>query len=107
MHMLTGCLCCQAPMLYCGEQIGSASEPKVDIAVDPLDGTSLVAQGRDGAISVIAMAERGALFDPGPCMCGPQSHLSCTCRRAVLISMCMLTADCLRSPCSCKGVFRV
>ena len=59
----------QAPMLYCGEHIGSANEPKVDIAVDPLDGTSLVAQGRDGAISVIAMAERGALFDPGPCMC--------------------------------------
>ncbi len=56
-------------MLYCGENIGSADEPKVDIAVDPLDGTSLVAQGRDGAISVIAMAERGALFDPGPCMC--------------------------------------
>ena len=60
----------QAPMLYCGENIGSADEPKVDIAVDPLDGTSLVAQGRDGAISVIAMAERGALFDPGPCMYG-------------------------------------
>ena len=58
-------------MLYCGEHIGTAPEPKVDIAVDPLDGTSLVAQGRDGAISVIAMAERGALFDPGPCMCGP------------------------------------
>ncbi len=55
-------------MLYCGEHIGTSSEPKVDIAVDPLDGTSLVAQGRDGAISVIAMAERGALFDPGPCM---------------------------------------
>ena len=58
-------------MLYCGEHIGTAPEPKVDIAVDPLDGTSLVAQGRDGAISVIAMAERGALFDPGPCMYGP------------------------------------
>jgi len=58
----------EAPMLYCGEQIGTATEPEVDIAVDPLDGTSLVAAGRDGAVSVIAMAERGALFDPGPCM---------------------------------------
>nr|QKY14893.1 fructose 1,6-bisphosphatase Ii (FBP) [Polytomella parva] len=59
----------EAPMLYCGEQIGDGSlQPKVDIAVDPLDGTTLTAQGRNGAISVIAVAERGALFDPGPCM---------------------------------------
>ncbi|KAK9903928.1 hypothetical protein WJX75_000717 [Coccomyxa subellipsoidea] len=58
----------EAPMLYCGEQIGTGQEPMVDIAVDPLDGTTLVSQGRNGAISVIAMAERGALFDPGPCM---------------------------------------
>ena len=55
-------------MLYCGEQIGTSAEPKVDIAVDPLDGTSLVAAGREGAVAVIAMAERGSLFDPGPCM---------------------------------------
>lgn len=55
-------------MLYCGERIGCASEPEVDIAVDPLDGTTLVSQGRNGAIAVIAVAERGALFDPGPCM---------------------------------------
>ncbi|GFR50410.1 hypothetical protein Agub_g12627 [Astrephomene gubernaculifera] len=59
----------EAPMLYCGERIGDGSLfPKVDIAVDPLDGTTLTAQGRSGAISVIAVAERGALFDPGPCM---------------------------------------
>lgn len=58
----------EAPMLYCGEQIGMASEPKCDIAVDPLDGTTLVSQGRNGAIAVIAVAERGSLFDPGPCM---------------------------------------
>lgn len=59
----------EAPMLYRGEQIGNGSlGPQVDIAVDPLDGTTLTAQGRNGAISVIAVAERGALFDPGPCM---------------------------------------
>lgn len=58
-----------APMLYCGEKIGDERFfPKVDIAVDPLDGTSLTAKGMNGAVSVIAMAERGALFDPGPCM---------------------------------------
>jgi fructose-1,6-bisphosphatase II len=58
----------EAPMLYCGEQIGATEEPKMDIAVDPLDGTTSVAMGRNGAVSVIALAERGALFDPGPCM---------------------------------------
>eukprot|EP01024_Parvocaulis_polyphysoides_P049546 TRINITY_DN48102_c0_g1_i2.p1 TRINITY_DN48102_c0_g1~~TRINITY_DN48102_c0_g1_i2.p1 ORF type:complete len:371 (+),score=59.16 TRINITY_DN48102_c0_g1_i2:36-1115(+) len=58
----------EAPMLYRGEQLGSGTSPELDIAVDPLDGTTLVAQGRDGAISVIALAEKGALFNPGPCM---------------------------------------
>uniref|UniRef100_A0A7S0RNY2 Fructose-bisphosphatase n=1 Tax=Chlamydomonas leiostraca TaxID=1034604 RepID=A0A7S0RNY2_9CHLO len=60
----------EAPMLYCGERIGdgSTNAPAVDIAVDPLDGTTLTAQGRNGAISVIAVAKRGSLFDPGPCM---------------------------------------
>lgn len=56
----------QAPMLYCGEAIGDGSPPAVDIAVDPLDGTTLTAQGRNGALSVIALAERGAMFNPGP-----------------------------------------
>lgn len=57
----------EAPMLYVGERVGDGSEPCVDIAVDPLDGTTLIAQGRNGAVSVIAVAERGGLFDPGPC----------------------------------------
>lgn len=58
-----------APMLYCGERVGDSSAPhalSVDVAVDPLDGTSLVAGGRGGAVAVIAVAERGAMFDPGP-----------------------------------------
>lgn len=58
----------EAPMLYCGERLGDGRAPHVDIAVDPLDGTTLTAQGRNGAVAVIAVAERGALFDPGPCM---------------------------------------
>jgi hypothetical protein len=45
------------PRSYCGEHIGDGSPPAVDIAVDPLDGTTLTAQGRSGAISVIALAE--------------------------------------------------
>eukprot|EP00210_Caulerpa_lentillifera_P007915 g7556.t1 len=58
----------EAPMLFCGERIGDGNPPYVEIAVDPLDGTTLTAQGRNGAVSVIALAEKGALLDPGPCM---------------------------------------
>jgi fructose-1,6-bisphosphatase II len=57
----------EAPMLYNGEQIGDGSPPRVDIAVDPLEGTRLTALGMPSALAVIALAERGAMFDPGPC----------------------------------------
>jgi fructose-1,6-bisphosphatase II len=56
----------EAPMLYNGEQIGDGSPPQVDIAVDPLEGTRLTALGMPNAIAVIALAERGAMFNPGP-----------------------------------------
>jgi fructose-1,6-bisphosphatase II len=55
-----------APMLYNGEHVGDGSEPQVDVAVDPIDGTTLTAQGKTNALAVIAVAERGAMFDPGP-----------------------------------------
>src|SRR5687768_9344991 len=58
----------EAPMLFNGEHIGDGAEPKVDIAVDPIDGTTLTSLGRPNAISVIALAERGAMFNPGPCV---------------------------------------
>ncbi len=58
----------EAPMLYNGEQIGDGTPPEVDIAVDPLEGTRLTALGMPSAIAVIALAERGAMFDPGPCV---------------------------------------
>ncbi len=57
----------EAPMLYNGEQIG-AGGPPCDIAVDPIDGTTLTALGRPNAIAVIALSERGTMFDPGPCV---------------------------------------
>ncbi len=57
----------EAPMLYNGERIGDGSLPAVDVAVDPIDGTRPTAFGRGGALSVIAIAERGTMFDPGPC----------------------------------------
>jgi fructose-1,6-bisphosphatase II len=56
----------EAPMLYNGERIGNGQPPEVDIAVDPVDGTSLTAKGRNGALAVIALSERGTMFDPGP-----------------------------------------
>jgi len=51
----------EAPMLYNGERIGDGSPPEVDIAVDPIDGTTLLAKGLPGAISVIALSPRGAM----------------------------------------------
>jgi fructose-1,6-bisphosphatase II len=55
-------------MLYNGEQIGDGSPPRVDIAVDPLEGTRLTALGEPSALAVIALSERGTMFDPGPCV---------------------------------------
>jgi fructose-1,6-bisphosphatase II len=54
-------------MLFNGEQIGGGG-PACDIAVDPIDGTTLTALGRPNAIAVIAISERGTMFDPGPCV---------------------------------------
>jgi fructose-1,6-bisphosphatase II len=58
----------EAPMLYNGEQVGDSSDPQVDVAVDPIDGTTLTAEGKTNALSVIAVSERGTMFDPGPCV---------------------------------------
>lgn len=54
----------EAPMLFNGEKVGTGEGPEMDIAVDPVDGTRLMAEGRPNAISVIAATERGAMFDP-------------------------------------------
>ena len=58
----------EAPMLFNGEEVGDGTPPEVDIAVDPIDGTTLTSLGRGNAISVIAVSERGTMFDPGPCV---------------------------------------
>src|SRR5437764_1263907 len=52
----------EAPMLYFGEEIGNGLEPEVDVAVDPIDGTEFTANGLPGAMSVVALAERGSMF---------------------------------------------
>jgi fructose-1,6-bisphosphatase II len=58
----------EAPMLYNGEHVGDGSGPPVDVAVDPLEGTTLAARGMPNALAVVAIAEKGAMFDPGPCV---------------------------------------
>ena len=58
----------EAPMLHNGERVGDGNPPEVDIAVDPLEGTRLAADGRPNALAVIALSERGTMFDPGPCV---------------------------------------
>jgi fructose-1,6-bisphosphatase II len=57
-----------APMLYNGEEIGNGQDPQVDIAVDPVDGTTLTAKAQPNAIAVVALSDRGTMFDPGPCV---------------------------------------
>ena len=57
-----------APMLYIGERIGNGSDLKVDIAVDPIDGTTLVVRGLPGAISVVALASQGTMHCPMQCV---------------------------------------
>jgi fructose-1,6-bisphosphatase II len=53
-----------APMLYNGEQVGNGDGPDCDVAVDPIDGTTLMAKGMPNALAVLAVTERGAMFDP-------------------------------------------
>ncbi len=58
----------EAPMLHNGEHVGDGTPPEVDIAVDPLEGTTLTAKGLPNALAVIALSARGTMFDPGPCV---------------------------------------
>ena len=55
-----------APMLYNGERTGNGSGPMVDVAVDPVEGTNLLAKGLPNSIAVVAVAPRGTMFNPGP-----------------------------------------
>ncbi len=58
----------EAPMLFNGEQVGDGGAPQCDVAVDPIDGTTLTALGRGNALAVIAVSDRGTMFNPGPCV---------------------------------------
>src|SRR6266516_90607 len=54
----------EAPMLYIGERIGNGQEPKVDVAVDPVDGTTLLSKGLPNAVAVVALANQGTMYYP-------------------------------------------
>jgi fructose-1,6-bisphosphatase II len=56
----------EAPMLFNGERVGNGNPPLVDVAVDPVDGTTLTSKGQSNALAVLAVADRGSMFDPGP-----------------------------------------
>src|SRR5215467_3047986 len=56
----------EAPMLYIGEGVGNGNPPKVDVAVDPVEGTRLLALGIPGALAVVAIAERGSMYSAPP-----------------------------------------
>jgi fructose-1,6-bisphosphatase II len=76
----------EAPMLYNGEAIGDGSPPQCDIAVDPIDGTTLTSLGRGNALAVIAMSERGTMFNPGPCVYMEKIAVGPECRGAIDIA---------------------
>lgn len=92
----------EAPMLYNGEVVGDGGNPLVDIAVDPVEGTTLTAMGRGGATSIIAVSEQGTMLDPGPCVymekiaVGPEA--------AGVIDMHASVADNLRAVARAKGI---
>jgi fructose-1,6-bisphosphatase II len=73
----------EAPMLFNGEEVGDRLGPPVDIAVDPVDGTTLTALGRGNAIAVIAVSERDSMFNPGPCVYMDKIAVGPECRGVV------------------------
>ena len=58
----------EAPMLFNGEEVGNGDGPACDVAVDPIDGTTLAAKSLPNALAIVAVSERHSMFDPGPCV---------------------------------------
>ncbi|MEZ5269166.1 MAG: fructose-bisphosphatase class II [Microthrixaceae bacterium] len=84
-------------MLFNGEVVGDGTGPAVDIAVDPIDGTTLTSKGRGGAVAVIAVSEQGTMFDPGPCVSHGQDARSAPRPRAQSTSTHRWATTCGRS----------
>jgi fructose-1,6-bisphosphatase II len=90
----------EAPMLYIGEQVGNGNPPRVDVAVDPIDGTRLVARGLPGGISTVALAERGSLYQTH---CAYMEKLIVGPRAATVIDIDDSVADNLRRVARAEG----
>jgi len=91
-----------APMLFNGEQVGNGAGPDVDVAVDPLEGTRLTANGAPNAIAVIALAERGTMFFPGAAVY--MDKIAVGAEGAEAIDINLSAADNVRRVAEAKGV---
>jgi fructose-1,6-bisphosphatase II len=92
----------EAPMLYNGEEIGSGSGPEVDVAVDPLEGTTLTAKGQPNAIATIAASERGTMFFPGAAVY--MDKIACGAEAADAVDIEAPPADNVKRVAKAKGV---
>src|SRR5919108_221453 len=92
----------QAPMLYNGERVGSGTGPEVDVAVDPLEGTTLTARGQPNAIAVIALAERGSMFFPGAALY--MEKIACGQEAAGVVEITASAAENVRGVADARGV---
>ncbi|MEZ5099149.1 MAG: class II fructose-bisphosphatase [Thermoleophilia bacterium] len=92
----------EAPMLYNGEAVGSGDGPAVDVAVDPLEGTRLCANGMPNSIAVIALAERGTMFFPGAAVY--MDKIACGPELADVIDISLPPAENVRRAAKAKGV---
>src|SRR5215204_7718502 len=92
----------EAPMLYNGEHVGDGTQFSVDVAVDPLEGTELCANGQPNALATIAVSENGTMFDPGPCVY--MEKMATSRELAHLLDLERPLADTLEAMASEKGV---
>jgi fructose-1,6-bisphosphatase II len=92
----------KAPMLYNGEEVGNGEGPAVDVAVDPLEGTRLAANGAPNSISVIAVAERGTMFFPGAAVY--MDKIAVGADAAEAIDMTLSAAENVRRVAEAKGI---
>jgi fructose-1,6-bisphosphatase II len=92
----------EAPMLYNGEEIGSGSGPEVDVAVDPLEGTTLTAKGQPNAIATIAASERATMFFPGAAVY--MDKIACGAEAADAVDIEAPPADTVKRVAEAKGV---
>ncbi|MEP6852140.1 MAG: class II fructose-bisphosphatase [bacterium] len=92
----------QAPMLFNGELVGDGTGPACDVAVDPIDGTTLMAKGQPNAVAVIAVAERGSMFDPSAVFY--MDKIAAGAEAADVIDLAVPVAENIRRVAKAKGV---